>query len=73
MIQRVNSMATRVRLHLFQSSTNASLVSPVSDRSVAHRIVRSCNCSKAVRKMDTVEQLIRSIKMEQNKNKTLTL
>ena len=44
-IQRVNLMATQIRLRSFQSSTNASVVSSVSDRSVAHEIVTFCNHS----------------------------
>ena len=50
MIQRANLMATRVQLRSFQSSTNASIVSPVSDHSIAHEIITFCNCSNAVRK-----------------------
>ena len=39
MIQRANSIVTRVRLHSFQNSTNAGFVSPMSDRSVAHGVI----------------------------------
>ena len=63
-------MVTRVQLRLFQGSTNASVVSPGSDRSVAHRIITFCNRSDAIPKMGTlersVERLNRSLKTEQN-------
>ena len=49
-IQRANSMVTRVQLHSFQSSMNASIVSPLSDFSVAHAIVTFCNRSDTVYK-----------------------
>ena len=42
-IQQVNLMATRVQLRSFQSFMNASVVSPVSDCSIAHEIVTFCN------------------------------
>ena len=48
-IQRANSMVTRVRLRSFQSPTNASVISPVSDRSVARKIVTFCNRSAVCR------------------------
>ena len=80
-IQRANSMATRVRLRSFQSSTNASVVSPVSDRSIAYEIVTFCTPFDAVRKTGTVESCVqrcvqrsnRSIKTERKRNGTLTL
>ena len=69
-IQWANSMATRVQLCSFQSSTNANAVSPVSDRSIAHEIVTFCNHSDAVRKMSTVERCVErlnhSIKRNEN-------
>ena len=66
MIQRANSMATRVRLCSFQSSTNASVISPMSDRYIAHENISFCNHSDAVCKMGTVERSNRSIKQNEN-------
>ena len=68
MIQQANSMVTQVQLRSFQSSTNASVVLLVSDRSIAHKIITFCNRADTVRKMGTVEWCVeqsnRSIKME---------
>ena len=76
-IQQANSMATRVSLRLFWSSTNVSVFSPVSNRSIANEIIMFCNPSDSVRKTSTVERCVqwsnRSIKMERKRNGTLTL
>ena len=53
-IQRANSMTTRVPLCSFQSCTNASVVSLVSDCSIAHEIITFCNHSDTVCKTGTV-------------------
>ena len=70
-------MAKRVRLRSFQSSTNVSVVTPMSDRSIAHKIITFCNRAYAVRKTGTVERCVersnRSIKTKQKQNGTLTL
>ena len=51
-IQQANSVVMRVPLHSFQSSMNACVVSPMSDRSEAHRVLPFCNCYDIVRKTD---------------------
>ena len=59
-------MATQVQLRSFLSSMNASVVSPVSDRSVAHKSVTFCNRSTVSR---TVESFYKNgTKTEQNIN-----
>ena len=67
-IQRANSMATRVLLRSFQSFTNASVVSPVSDGSIAYDIVTFCNPSDAVRKMGIVERCVQRCVQRSNRS-----
>ena len=66
----VNMIAMRVQLHSFQSPTNASVVSPVSDRIVAHSIVQFCNCFNAVRKTDNRRMVESFYIYQQNENET---
>ena len=73
---RANKIATHVRLHLCQNSTNACVVSPVSDHSVADRIASFCNrynvlCTTNLT-TPTVEQLNYSTKAEREQNGMLT-
>ena len=67
-------MATRVRLCSFQSPTNARIISPVSDRSLALLgIVLFCNHSNTVRKTDNRRTVESSYKNRTKTEKNVTL